>query len=77
MQNGSPLSAKALAVHVLRQSNLAEEIMPEAFLTVCKNPGAYDQKRGTVKSWLMGMVHQRARSALGFRRFVASYCPPA
>ena len=53
-------TAKALAVRVVRQPNLAEEIVQEAFLAVWKNPGGYDQQRGSVRSWLMGMVHHRA-----------------
>jgi RNA polymerase sigma factor (sigma-70 family) len=53
-------SAKALALRVVRQSNLAEEIVQEAFLALWRNPDAYDQQRGSVKAWLMGMVHHRA-----------------
>ena len=34
--------------------------MQEAFLAVWKDPTAYDGERGSVKSWLMGMVHHRA-----------------
>jgi len=36
----------------------------EAFLAVWRNPGGYDQGRGSVKSWLMGMVHHRAVDAV-------------
>lgn len=53
-------SAKALAQRVVRQSHLAEEIVQEAFMAVWKNPAAYDGGRGSVRSWLMGMVHHRA-----------------
>jgi RNA polymerase sigma factor (sigma-70 family) len=53
-------SAKALAMRVVRQSHLAEEIVQEAFMALWRNPDAYDQHRGSVKSWLMGMVHHRA-----------------
>jgi RNA polymerase sigma-70 factor (ECF subfamily) len=53
-------AAKALALRVVRQSNLAEEIVQEAFMALWKNPDGYDQQRGSVKSWLMGMVHHRA-----------------
>ncbi len=53
-------SAKALAQRVVRHPHLAEEIVQEAFLAVWRNPEGYDQRRGTVKSWLMGMVHHRA-----------------
>jgi RNA polymerase sigma factor (sigma-70 family) len=53
-------SAKALALRVVRQTNLAEEIVQEAFLAVWRNPGAYDAQLGSVRAWLMGMVHHRA-----------------
>jgi RNA polymerase sigma-70 factor, ECF subfamily len=53
-------AAKALALRVVRQSHLAEEIVQEAFTALWKNPDGYDQQRGSVKSWLMGMVHHRA-----------------
>jgi RNA polymerase sigma factor (sigma-70 family) len=53
-------AAKALALRVVRQANLAEEIVQEAFLAVWKNPDGYDEHRGSVRSWLMGTVHHRA-----------------
>ena len=53
-------SAKALALRVVRQSHLAEEIVQEAFLAVWRTPDSYDDERGSVRSWLMGMVHHRA-----------------
>jgi len=53
-------TANALARRVVRQSHLAEEIVQEAFMAVWRDPGAYDGERGSVKSWLMGMVHHRA-----------------
>jgi RNA polymerase sigma factor (sigma-70 family) len=53
-------SAKALAQRVVRRPHLAEEIVQEAFMAVWRNPGAYDPDRGSVKAWLMGMVHHRA-----------------
>lgn len=57
-------SAMALARRVIRQPFLAEEIVQEAFLAVWRNPGGYDPRRGSVKSWLMGMVHHRAVDAV-------------
>ena len=53
-------AAKALALRVVRQSHLAEEIVQESFMALWKNPDGYDQQRGSVKAWLMGMVHHRA-----------------
>lgn len=57
-------SAAALARRVSRQPFLAEEIVQEAFLAVWRNPAAYDEGRGSVRSWLMGMVHHRAVDAV-------------
>jgi RNA polymerase sigma factor (sigma-70 family) len=53
-------SATSLAMRVVRRSHLAEEIVQEAFMAIWRDPGAYDDGRGSVKSWLMGMVHHRA-----------------
>ena len=53
-------SATVLALRVVRRSHLAEEIVQEAFMAVWRDPDAYDDERGSVKSWLMGMVHHRA-----------------
>jgi len=50
----------ALAVRVVRQTQLAEEIVQEAFLTLWRNPGVFDERRGSVRAWLMTMVHHRA-----------------
>jgi RNA polymerase sigma-70 factor (ECF subfamily) len=57
-------TAKALAVRVVRQSNLAEEIVQEALLAVWKNPEGYDPGRGSVKRWFLTMVHHRAVDAV-------------
>ncbi len=53
-------TAIALARRIVRQPFLAEEIVQEAFLAVWRDPKGYDEDRGSVKSWLMGMVHHRA-----------------
>lgn len=57
-------SALALARRVVRQPFLAEEIVQEAFLALWRRPEGYDQQRGSVKAWLMGMVHHRAVDAV-------------
>jgi len=58
-------SAMALAVRVVRQTQLAEEIVQEAFLTLWRDPGVFDERRGSVKAWLMTMVHHRAGDVVG------------
>jgi RNA polymerase sigma-70 factor (ECF subfamily) len=57
-------TAISLARRVARQPYLAEEIVQEAFLALWRNPVAYDPSRGSVRSWLMGMVHHRAVDAV-------------
>jgi RNA polymerase sigma factor (sigma-70 family) len=56
--------AHALAFRLVRQAQVAEEIVQEAFLAVWRNPERYDRARGSVRSWLMGTVHHRAVDAV-------------
>ncbi|MGZ4132415.1 MAG: RNA polymerase sigma factor [Actinomycetota bacterium] len=57
-------TATALALRVVRQRQLAEEIVQEAFLTVWRSPEAYDGARGSFRSWLFTMIHHRAVDAI-------------
>jgi RNA polymerase sigma factor (sigma-70 family) len=57
-------SANALARRIVVQPFLAEEIVQEAFLAIWRDPDAYDERRGSVRAWLMGMVHHRAVDAV-------------
>ena len=57
-------SAQALALRIVRQPFLAEEIVQEVFLAVWRSPDGYRAERGSVKSWLLGMVHHRAVDAV-------------
>ena len=57
-------TAKALALRVIRQADLAEEIVQEAFLAVWRHPERFERHRGSVRAWLMGMVHHRAVDAV-------------
>jgi RNA polymerase sigma-70 factor (ECF subfamily) len=57
-------TAKALALRVVRQADLAEEIVQEAFLAVWRHPERFERHRGSVRAWLMGMVHHRAVDAV-------------
>jgi RNA polymerase sigma factor (sigma-70 family) len=56
--------AHALAFRLVRQAQVAEEIVQEAFLAVWRHPDRYDGARGSVRSWLMGTVHHRAVDAV-------------
>jgi RNA polymerase sigma factor (sigma-70 family) len=56
--------AKGLAISLVRQPFLAEEIVQEAFLALWRNPGGYQEDRGTFRAWLMSTVHHRAVDAV-------------
>jgi RNA polymerase sigma-70 factor (ECF subfamily) len=56
--------ARALALRVIRQPFLAEEITQEAFLALWRSPGSYRDDRGSVRAWLMSTVHHRAVDAI-------------
>jgi RNA polymerase sigma factor (sigma-70 family) len=56
--------AHALAFRLVRQAQVAEEIVQEAFLAVWRSPERYDRTRGSVRAWLMGTVHHRAVDAV-------------
>jgi len=57
-------NAMALARRVVRQPFIAEEIVQEAFLAAWRNAKGYNEGRGSVRSWLMTMVHHRAVDAV-------------
>jgi RNA polymerase sigma-70 factor (ECF subfamily) len=52
--------AKALALRLVRQDFMAEEIVQEAFLAVWRDPRAYREELGTFRAWLLSTVHHRA-----------------
>ncbi len=53
-------AAKALAMRIVRQAFLAEEIVQEAFLALWRHPTSYREDRGSFRAWLMSTVHHRA-----------------
>ena len=56
--------AFALARRILLDDGLAEDVVQEVFLSVWRNPGAFDAARAGVSSWLLAMVHHKAVDAV-------------
>jgi RNA polymerase sigma-70 factor (ECF subfamily) len=62
--------AFALAYRMCGRRPLAEEIVQEAFVSLWRSRARYDPCRGTVRSWVLRVVHNRAIDA--FRRELPS-----
>lgn len=54
----------ALAMRMCGRKALAEDIVQEAFLSLWRSGTSYDRARGSVRSWVLSAVHNRAVDAL-------------
>jgi len=52
--------AVAAAQRVLRDQAAAEDVAQEVFIALWRNPGAYDSKRGSLRSYVSLMARSRA-----------------
>jgi RNA polymerase sigma-70 factor (ECF subfamily) len=57
-------SAYALAYRMTGTRGAAEDVTQEAFISVWRSGARFDRNRGSVRSWLLGIVHHRAIDAL-------------
>ncbi len=57
-------SAFSLAYRMCGTRAAAEDVVQEAFLSLWRSGGRYDASRGSVRTWLLGIVHNRSIDAL-------------
>jgi RNA polymerase sigma-70 factor, ECF subfamily len=57
-------AAFSLAMRMCRQRSLAEDVVQESFLSLWRSGARYDRNRGSVRTWTLGIVHNRAIDAL-------------
>jgi RNA polymerase sigma-70 factor, ECF subfamily len=57
-------AAFSLAYRMCGKRSLAEDVAQEAFLALWRSGARYDSTRGSVRTWALGIVHNRAVDAL-------------
>jgi RNA polymerase sigma-70 factor, ECF subfamily len=61
-------AAFSLAYRMCGRRAMAEDVVQEAFMSLWRSGARYDRRRGSVRNWVLGVVHNRAIDA--FRRGV-------
>lgn len=56
--------AFSLAFRMCGKRPIAEEVIQDAFLSMWRGGSRYDRTRGSVRTWVLGIVHNRAVDAL-------------
>jgi RNA polymerase sigma-70 factor (ECF subfamily) len=57
-------AAFSLAYRMCASRNAAEDVVQEAFLAMWRSGARYDRTRGSVRTWALGIVHNRAIDSL-------------
>jgi RNA polymerase sigma-70 factor (ECF subfamily) len=60
--------AYSIAYRITRDSAAAEDVVQDAFLGAWRNAARYVDSRGSVRTWLLSIVHHRAIDAIRRRR---------
>jgi RNA polymerase sigma-70 factor (ECF subfamily) len=57
-------AAFSLAFRMTGRRGAAEDVVQEAFLSLWRSGARYDRTRGSVRTWVLGIVHNRAIDSL-------------
>jgi RNA polymerase sigma-70 factor (ECF subfamily) len=57
-------AAFSLAYRMTGARGLAEDVAQDAFLSIWRSGARYERARGSVRTWVLGIVHHRAIDAL-------------
>jgi len=53
-------AAFSLAYRMVGRGNVAEDVVQEAFISIWRSGARYERARGSVRTWVLGIVHNRA-----------------
>src|SRR5229473_1480591 len=56
--------AYALAYRILGESDVAEDVVHDAFISAWRGAASYRRERGNPRGWLLSIVHHRAVDVL-------------
>ena len=65
----------AMALRIVADREVAEEVTQEIFLRVWRHAASYDPKRGKVTTWMLGLTHNLAIDQVRRRRTQARPMP--
>ena len=60
-------AAYSLAYRIVGEQSAAEDVTQEAFVSIWRSGARYDRARGSVRSWTLGIVRNRAIDLLRTR----------
>jgi RNA polymerase sigma factor (sigma-70 family) len=58
-------SVYRFAMHMSGDRHIAEEVTQDTFMTLIRRPSMFDEARGTLVGWLLGIARNKTRRALG------------
>ena len=66
----------SMALHMLKQPPLAEEVTQDVFLNIWLKAASFNSERGQPRSWIMSVAHHRVIDVIRSRRRVTSMTDP-
>ena len=69
-------SVYSMALHMLKQPPLAEEVTQDVFLNIWLKAARFNSERGQPRSWIMSVAHHRVIDVIRSRRRVTTMTDP-
>ena len=66
----------SMALHMLKQPPLAEEVTQDVFLNIWLKAASFNAERGQPRSWIMSVAHHRVIDVIRSRRRTATMTDP-